>query len=195
MNTGLTKSPEQEFKDFIKIRTQYKLKWVSRNNSATQINRDGTVLSRKETTAEHVYSSLKLATYFLLRDEFKSLDREKVTNILLFHDDIEIDTEELSIDDPNRWNKSQNEIVALPGLLARYPDQVARLLQESDSEYRENKTPEAKFCHAIDKMDALIHELDFPEDWWPKWFDEAKVRKLFQKSFEYSPTFTSFLKI
>jgi hypothetical protein len=44
-------------------------------------------------------------------------------------------------------------------------------------------------------MDALIHELEYPQDWAAKWFDEVNVRKWFQPYFEYSPTFMKYFEL
>lgn len=187
-----TKLNQKVFNDFLKIQEVYKLKEVSRNSSNHYFcEKDKVEHKRKETVSEHVNTCGRLADYFLLTEEFCGLDASKVHELLRYHDDIEIDTEEVSISDrEKRVNKSQIEVEALPKLAKRYPVRLRNRLLIMDKEFREAKTPEAKFAHAVDKMDALIHELKYPEDWGPKEFDEKNVRDWFQPSFEYSPTFS-----
>jgi len=185
------------FKDFLKIQELYKLKEVARNTSNFYYSqREDIQYERKETTAEHVFSSLKLADYFLSTEkEFENLDRLKVYELLMYHDDIEIDTEEISISERDkRKNKENIELKALPKLANKYPKKLKNKLLKMDNEFRELKTQEFKFAHAIDKMDALIHELKYPQDWAPKGFDEKNVKEWFQPSFEYSSTFLKYFK-
>lgn len=186
-----------KFEDFLKILTTYKLKWVARWGSNFYYDsKEQVEYRRKETTAEHVYSSLKLADYFTFsEEEFKDIDRLQIYDMLMYHDDIEILSWDVSIsEDEKRKDKEKNELEYLPILADKYPIKLKERLLRIDKEYRENKTPTAKFAHAIDKMDALVHELDYPQDWWAKWFTEETVRKWFQPAFEYSPTFMKYFE-
>jgi len=66
------------------------------------------------------------------------------------------------------------------------------------NEFEENKTKEAKFAQAIDKLDAEIHELDYKKDWkgWTeeflkeekeKYFEEfPKIKQAFEKITNYA---------
>jgi len=78
---------------------------------------------RKETTAEHIYSSLKLADYFIFEEEeFANLDILRIYDILKYHDDIEIITEDTCISDTeNRIKKQTSELEAVPILVSKYP--------------------------------------------------------------------------
>ncbi|EKE30206.1 MAG: hypothetical protein ACD_2C00027G0019 [uncultured bacterium (gcode 4)] len=181
-----------DFWDFLQILETYKLKQVARNcSNFYHDSKENIYYSRKETTAEHVYSTLKLADFFLFSEkEFSGLDRLRVYSILLYHDDIEIETEDTCISDTEkRKTKSEEEIAKVPILAAKYPKIISKIFSESDDEYRTNLTSEANFAHAIDKMDALVHELQYPADWGPKWFTRDNVIKWFRPSFEHSPTF------
>lgn len=182
------------FEDFMKILETYKLKEVSRNCSNFYFcEKENIEYQRKETTAEHIYSCLKLADYFLSIEEFFQLDRVKVYKLLMYHDDIEIETADICISKrEERKDKNDIEIKSLPILASRYPFIMKEKLLKLDNEFREGKTAESKFAHAIDKMDAIIHELKYPQDWGPKGFDEKNSRAWYQPAFEYSPTFLSY---
>lgn len=185
------------FQDFLKIIESYKLKKVARNCSNFYFDtKENIEYRRKETTAEHICSCQKLADYFLFSEaEFSNLSRLRIYELLMYHDDIEIETEDTCISQTEkRVQKSHDEKTALPILASKYPKSLKDRLISLDTEYRENKTPEAKFAHAIDKMDALVHELQYPADWWPKWFSKNNVIKWFRPAFEYSDVFTKYFE-
>ena len=53
-----------------------------------KVNRAASNGNRKETTAEHTYSTLILAEYFLKKHPH--INKEKVMQIILYHDFVEI---------------------------------------------------------------------------------------------------------
>ncbi len=186
------------FENFLKIIETYKLKQIARNcSNFYHDSKEKIDYKRKETTAEHVYSCLKLADFFLdTEKEFCNLDRAKVMDLLMYHDDIEIITEDTCISDRDkREQKFENEKLAIPELAIKYPNCLKDKLLSLDVEFREKNTVEAKFAEAIDKMDALVHELQYKEDWKPKNFGAENVIKWFKPSFEYSPTFTKYFEL
>ena len=183
---------DEKFENFLKISCAYGLKKVVRNTSNCYFDAKSDVqMNRKETTAEHVYSSLKLADYFLSNeDEFKELDRVRVYELLMYHDDVEIETGDVGISErEKRKNKQEEEKNALPILASKYPNLIDKKLVNLDKEYRESLTLEAKFAKSIDKMDAMIHELEYPQDWGPKGFDEKNTLAWFEPSMVHSVTF------
>lgn len=82
-----------------------------------------------------------------------------------YHDDAEIITTDASIDDPNKTHIKDQESEAIGILCQKYPSILAKILQSTHQEWSHGSDPEIQFCHAIDKMDALLHELQFPDDW------------------------------
>jgi putative hydrolases of HD superfamily len=183
-----------DFDELLKTLTFYELKKVPRNSSNHYTDeKSGVTYERKETVSEHIHSSLKLADYFLAEPEFSDLDRLRVYEILLYHDDAEIVTGDIGIAD-KRDGKDEEELAAITALRGRVPARLEEKLVSRDAEYRAQATPEARFAKAVDKMDALLHEWQYPADWGPKNFDERLVRKLFQPAFMYSSTFTSYFE-
>ena len=188
---------DTDFLDFLKIQELYKLKTIPRNSSNHYFDeKDNTFYKRRETVAEHVYSCMRLADFFIItEDEFEDLNKPKVYDLIMYHDDIEIETGDVGISDrKKRIDKERKEIKILPSLTKKYPSQLGNKLILLDNEFREKVTPESKFSNGIDRMDALVHEFKYPEDWGPKGFDEKNVREWFQPSFEYSPTFTKYFE-
>jgi len=137
-----------------------------------------------------------LVDFFITTEsEFFNLDKLKIYDLILYHDDIEIDVRDTGIADrEGRLNKEQIEIEAIPILSKRLPSKLGQKLVIYDFEYRAKLSEESKFANSIDKIDALIHELQYPLDWGPKGFDEKNVRAWFQPTLEYSPTFLKYFE-
>ena len=183
--------------DFLKILKIYELKGVSRNcSNFYHCDKENIDYQRKETTAEHVYSCTKLADYFLYSEkEFFELNRLKVYDLLHYHDDIEIATGDDCISNrEKRMAKQEIEKTAIFDLASKYPKKLEQKLLEMDKEFRDGITPESKFAHAIDKMDAMVHELNYPKDWGPKNFTEKNVITWFKPAFDYSFTFSKYFE-
>lgn len=188
---------DESFNDFLKILELYKLKWVARNcSNIYHDSKENIDYERKETDGEHISSLINLADYFIFSNtEFSNLDRLKVYDILHCHDDLEIITEDTCISDETwKETKKKNEEEALPIFIESIPKNLKDRKLKLINEYRAWITPEAKFVKAVDKIDALVHELQYPKDRWPKWFAEKKVREWFQPSLKYSPIFMNYFE-
>ncbi|MBI4151940.1 HD domain-containing protein [Candidatus Woesearchaeota archaeon] len=153
-------------KDLANIRKFYQLKHVERA---------GPVGQRKESSAEHSWSSLILADYFLSIVSEK-LDRMKVYELLMYHDVVEIECGDIPIHHvKERENKKKDEMIAAHVLKEHIPvllkDKFIRLFEEFEAQ----ETREAQFAKAIDAFDALVHFLDYKEYW--KGWTEEMVRK------------------
>jgi len=139
-----------------RLRKFYQLKNVERANSVSR---------RKESSAEHSWSCLILADYFISEMKEK-LDRLRIYELLMYHDVVEIEAGDVCInDEKGRIGKEDRELQAVHVLKEHIPkilkDKFVALFQE----FEEGKTMEAKFAKAIDALDAAIHELDYKEDW------------------------------
>ncbi|MGM5488924.1 MAG: HD domain-containing protein [Nanobdellota archaeon] len=185
------------FDNFLKIIPLYTLKQVPRHSSNHYHDeKDEVYHQRRETTAEHVYSSLRLADFFLTTErEFADLNRLHVYQLLMYHDDVEIITRDTGISERlKRKGKHERELAALPLLQQQLPQGLDQKLFDLDQEFRAQETPEARFAKAIDKMDSLVHELQYPLDWGLKGFTEKNVRSWFQPAFDHSPTFSRYFE-
>lgn len=139
-----------------KFRLFNKLKTVTRLNSV-----DG----RKESPAEHSWSSLLLADFFLSQCDY-GLDRLKVYELILYHDVIEIEVGDTPLH-PNMHTKpTQAELAdARVQLVKDLPEPLNTKFDSIFSEFSAQQTKEAQFVKAIDALDPLVHELDYKADW------------------------------
>ena len=148
--------------DLQKLRIIYKLKEVYRNTSITK---------RKESSAEHTWSCLMLADFFLSQCQQK-INRLKVYELLMYHDLVEIEVGDTPLNHSlnNRTNKFEKEQEGMERLSKKLPKPINNKFKELFNEFEEKNTLEAKFAKAIDKLDATIHEIDYKEDWkeWTK---------------------------
>ena len=156
-----------------KLRKLYQLKNVERACS---------VQGRKESAAEHSWSSLILADYFMSIME-KKLDRLKVYELLMYHDVVEIEVGDIPIHhEDKRVNKKEIELKAMMKLKEDFPEVMKEKIWELFNEFENQETREAKFAKAIDFFDAELHELDYKQDW--KGWTEEMLRKYKSKAFD-----------
>ncbi|MBU1111453.1 MAG: HD domain-containing protein [archaeon] len=150
-----------------KLRKFYQLK---------NVERVGPVGKRKESPAEHTWSAMILADFFLSQMKEK-LDRLKVYELLMYHDVVEIETGDVCIDkEDERACKQVEELKAAKKLKLEFPKILGKKFYDLFMEFEEQKTREAKFAKAVEYLDAEIHFLDYKEYW--KGWDEEKVRRL-----------------
>lgn len=170
-----------------KLRYHYKLKSVERFNR---------VKDRRESSAEHSWSCLVLADYFLSGIKQK-LDQEKVMSMLLYHDLVEIEVGDVNlIDEHKRKDKREKELEVAKILSKKMPKEIGEKYLRLFQEFEECKTSEAKFCKAIDALDAELHELDYKEDWkgWTEEFLRKKKGFLFEEFPEMKALFEESLR-
>jgi len=173
--------------DLQKLRKIYQLKSVYRYNS---------VGNRKESSAEHTWSALVLANYFLDKIKLK-LNHQKVYELLLYHDLLEIETGDIGLHKlEERKDKKEKEQKALPLLLKQLPTEFGEKFRQLFQEYEERKTPEAKFVKAIDYLDAELHELDYKKDWigWTEKFLRQEKEKVMREFPELNAAFEEVLQ-
>lgn len=174
-------------KNIQQLRELYRLK---------NIDRACSVQNRKESAAEHSWSCLILADYFLSMMQAQKLDRLKVYELLIYHDLVEIESGDFYwFDQEKRKNKKDAEKAAFERLKPKLPlplkPKIIRLFQE----YTECKTKEAKFALAIDALDAIVQELDYKADWkgWSEEFLKRTKSPLFEQFPELKLAFGDFL--
>ncbi len=158
-----------------RLRKLYQLKCVERANS---------VKTRKESSAEHSWSSLILADYFLNKMKNHNLDRLHVYELLMYHDVVEIETGDICIiHEKERESKAEKEMQAAHILKEHFPKELGQKFFDLFHEFEARKTKEARFAKAIDALDAEIHEMDYKEDWkgWTEEFLRRKKAPLFEE--------------
>ncbi|MDD3263959.1 MAG: HD domain-containing protein [Candidatus Nanoarchaeia archaeon] len=160
--------------DIHKFRIFNKLKTVYRFNS---------VENRKESSAEHSWSCLILADFFLSKYSI-NVDRLKVYELLMYHDVVEIEAGDSPLHpEIKRLDKYEKEKKAMELLEKTLPTPLNLKFSNLFNEFEEQKTMESKFAKAIDALDAEIHELDYKKDWkgWSEEFLIDKKLKYFEE--------------
>jgi putative hydrolase of HD superfamily len=139
-----------------------KLKRIKRRTILT----DG---SRHENSAEH---SWHLAVMAMLLAEYAKegdLDLLKIIKMLLIHDLVEIDAgDTYCYDEVNVKDQAFREEKAADRLYHMLPLEQARSLLSLWHEYEEGETPEAKFAHAMDSLQPLLHNYNTEGRVWRK---------------------------
>jgi len=157
--------------DIDKFRVIYKLK---------SVNRYATVDNRKESSAEHDWSSLILADYIMTKTHI-NIDRLKVYELLMYHDLMKIHAGDTpinpSIEDQHKVeiNQLQKEKQAFHKIITELPENLSKKYESIYTEYVESISEEAKFARAIEELDSSIQELDYKKDWIG--FSEEFLRK------------------
>lgn len=156
------------------------------------VERAGRVGRRKESTAEHVWGALILSQYFLKKISMK-LDEAKVMRLILYHDLAEIEMGDIFILDQKLYSmKPQKERLAFESIRKRIPTELAADYTGCFKEFDQAKTWEAKFAQAIDKLEPMIHWLDYKSDWKAYGFNETNLREKKQKYMEEFPELLDF---
>lgn len=170
-----------------KLRIFNKLKSVYRFNS---------VGKRKESSAEHSWSCLIIADFFLSKTKRK-LNRLKVYELLMYHDVVEIEAGDTPLHPKiKKLDKNQREGKALEILRKELPSPINRKFARLFKEFEDQKTIESKFAKAIDVLDAEIHEMDYKKDWkgWSAKFLKDQKSKYFEEFPEIKKTFNMLTK-
>lgn len=172
--------------DLEKMRLIYKLKSVDRLNS---------VGGRKESSAEHSWSCLVLADFLL--DAYNiPVDRLRVYELLLYHDLVEIEAGDTGLHPQMKaTNKVELELAAAKSLRRQLPPALAEKYWACFEEFGAGATREAKLARAVDALDAIIHEMDYPADWvgWSTEFLREKKGKCFDDFPELKALFDQLL--
>jgi putative hydrolase of HD superfamily len=156
-----------------------------------EVKRSGKVGERNETTAEHTFSAITLAGYFLKKHP--KLNELRVIKLLLYHDYVEIyagDIDILKLEE--RKKKEELEEKALKLLEKELPKEIATEFKKIWKEYLENKTSEARFAHAIDALDPVLQSIHQPMEWKEHGYTEKKLRKYKEPYFKEFPILLKF---
>jgi putative hydrolases of HD superfamily len=165
-------------------------------NRLKEVERFGSVGKRKESAAEHSWSCLVLADYFLSKTKSK-IDRLKVYELLMYHDMVEIETGDIPLHPSRPRNKlAADEIEAAEKLGRKLPKQFSEKFIQLFAEFLEQKTIEARFAKAVDQIESELHEVDQKPDWkgWTEEFLRAHKEKYVKEFPEISEAFEEITK-
>lgn len=137
-----------------------------------EVYRAASINERKESVSEHLASMLHLARWFIRHNDL-DLDLGRVVDLICNHDLPELEAGDTPIIPgvDNRSDKDARETRAALNIAERMSLSDGEYFLSIVAEYKEGKTPEAKFVRAVDKLDA---DLQFLRDKsaWETWSDE-----------------------
>ena len=145
-----------EAREFLDIlHTAERLKDTPRHSTTSR--------GRTESVAEHSWRIALMA--FLLKDQFPDADMDRVTAMCLIHDLGECFTGDIPT-----FRKTDADRAVEADLLGEWlgslPEDVSARMRALFREMDERRTPEAKLCRALDKLEALIQHNESPLSTW-----------------------------
>lgn len=137
-----------------------KLKTITRNTLLTD-------RSRMENAAEHSWHVALTALVFFDSAPAKGMDLQRILNMLLVHDLVEIDAGDLLCyhTDQLRTQKEREKKAAerIFGLLTVDQGHMLRRLWQ---EFEAQETPEARFANAVDRLQPLLQAIHTQGQTW-----------------------------
>lgn len=149
----LESSDAEVLEEMEKLRVLYKLKTTMRYQTSR-------IEGHSESVAEHLFAMQVLAQYFLpLEDPAGKLDRERVTELMLFHELGEIETGDILFHRKNDEQR-QEEALAAGRVAKKLPESLQKIALDRSREFDNEATPEATFAVAIDKLEPIFELFD-----------------------------------
>ncbi len=154
-----------------------------------EVNRFSQVGNRNESSAEHSWSCILLAEYFLKKTKLE-INELQVLKLLAYHDMVEIISGDIHI--LERDNRKIPEAEGAKILKTKLPDAIKDEYYNLFIEFEAEKTIEAKFAKAIDKLESVLHMMDYKENWKKENWTEKMLRDHKEKYLESIPEIHSF---
>lgn len=116
-------------------------------------------VQRRENDAEHSWH-LALMALVLERHAAAAIDRERVLEMLLVHDLVEVYAGDVPLhelqDDAARARQAAREREAADRLFAIPPTEVGERLRAAWEEFEAHRSPESRFARAMDRLQPLL---------------------------------------
>ncbi len=124
---------------------------------------------RRESVAEHVWCMSFMAMLLSPHLSYK-VDMEKVLKMIIVHDLVEAeagDTPFYISDTPEgKAMKVEKEEIAMQNIQKLLESDTGTEIRELWTEFENRETPEARFCVALDKLEASIQHNNSPIETW-----------------------------
>jgi len=124
-----------------------------------EVDRITLVSKRWESVAEHIFGCLILTDYFLSKESLNHINKQRVFEIFLYHDLVENETGDISSYKKTEEDE-EKERESIEAVKKKIPEMIVPNFSSAVEEYEEQKTVEARFCKAIDKLEPVIQLLD-----------------------------------
>jgi putative hydrolases of HD superfamily len=168
--------------DIEKIETIIKVK---------ESTRFGIVGDRFESSAEHTFSCILLAQYFIKKIPYK-LDELKVIKLLSYHDIQNVFFKDINLSDDSWSNKKDLEKVAFKKTINSLPSAIAGDYEKNYLEFEGLLTTESRFAKAIDVLEPVIHAYNQKKHWKEGKWTESKLRMHKEKYLDEFPVLLKF---
>jgi putative hydrolases of HD superfamily len=123
---------------------------------------------RRESVAEHSWRVSLLA--LLMRPYLpKTLDWERLSDMLIIHDLAEARTGDVPIFETEREDKTRAERAAIADFRDLLPESVGVKIQQLWEEFEARETLESRIANALDKLEAQIQHNEAALDTWVEW--------------------------
>ena len=139
-------------------RLQRQLEFVVEIDKAKSILRNSLVIEsgRRENDAEHAWH-VSLMALVLAEYADAEIDVDRVIEMLLIHDLVEIDAGDTFIyDTAAREQQAEKERAAADRIFGLLPPDQGAALRARWEEFEARQTPEAKFAAALDRLQPLL---------------------------------------
>ena len=111
---------------------------------------------RRENDAEHAWH-MAIMAYLLQEYSNEPVDITRVMVMCLIHDVVEIDAgDTYAYDEEGKKTQKAREEAAKERIYSLLPEDQKELLAGIFDEFEENRTPEARFAHAMDNFQPLL---------------------------------------
>jgi len=142
-------------------------------NLKNEFRHSRTSRGRRESVAEHVWRTALMAI-LLKPASARRLNWERLLAMIIIHDLAEARTGDVPIFDAVlRGDKKASEKKAMREFQRMLPRKTGQWLYDLWNEYESQKTPEAKFANALDKLEAQLQHNEADLRSWIEW---EKVR-------------------
>jgi putative hydrolase of HD superfamily len=150
------------------------LKCITELEKLKLVERGLNVGNRKESTAEHTWSTMLLAD-MLLDYIDEPLDRLKILEYILYHDVVEVYAGDAKFNNEEETKlKHGKEMASMEKIKELMPDPTRYIRLMDEYENRVNR--ESEYAKAIDCIDALIRNLNDDKKTKEDGFNEALIR-------------------
>ena len=144
--------------EILELTKQLRVAYALKRTLRFSMPRDLSVHS--ESVAEHVFALFFLAQYFLpLEDSARMLDRERIYQMILYHDFGEITHGDVPYHRKTAEHEAREKDAA-QGVFASLPASIANTGLERWKEYETRTSKEAKFVYALDKLEPMFELFD-----------------------------------
>lgn len=125
--------------------------------------------NRYENDAEHTWH-LAMMAITMYPHANEKVDLLKVIKMLLVHDIVEIDAgDTFAYDAVGHTDKEERETKAANRIFGLLPEEQAEELKQLWIEFEKRDTSEAKFAHALDRLQPMIHNYNTEGASWQKY--------------------------